>query len=106
MSDAMVLGNRPIPVTVVLSSFSPFVSNIVRSENWADGTEIALEFRATEDDVPIVWEAGIAGDTASWNVSAADAAIVLDAGKLHARLRYTAPGGPELTWAVGLVATA
>lgn len=104
MSSALALGNRPIDLVVVLAHDSPFVTKMVRSEDWADGTSIALEFRATAAGAPTVWEATIVGDTALWDRSAAEADAVLDAGKMLARLVYTPPAGSELTWGRGTVA--
>lgn len=98
------LGFEPIPIEVRLARDSDFVAALVAEGGWPAGARIDLVF--TLDGSTTTWPATIEGDTAAWQVPAAEVATLLASRARQARLHYQDDsGGATLLWGVGPVAT-
>jgi hypothetical protein len=83
------------------SGFRPSLESI--TEPWEPGTVISLIFTPPNGDPVIEWPATVAGVLASWTVSAAEVAAVLDAGCDSVMLMQTEPGVDPDVWEKGYV---
>jgi hypothetical protein len=100
----IALGFEPYEIQVNLARDSDFTATIrAASDPWPPGTSIELRFTVSESSPPIVWEATIDGQDATWNVPAATVATVVNARARHARLLYGTDNGDTWLWGRGRV---
>lgn len=103
---ALTFGWEPIDFVVSLSRGGDFLFTLEASVPWPAGIGIQLRFSATrpeESTTPIVWPATVAGNLATWEVSAATVAAVLNTQARYVRLKYTEADGNALIWGKGCV---
>jgi hypothetical protein len=101
----IVLGSVPDTLVVQLAYGADFLQTLQAPSAWDDGVSIELHFSANPDAAvaSFTWPATISGALATWDVVAATAALVLNAGAMYARLVYTDASGDVMVWAAGRV---
>lgn len=100
---AIKLGFESEDLVVTLMRDSDFIAGLTSTGgDWADGTEIDLQFLPPAGAEPIVWPATVDGPSATWHVTVEDVNDVLDAGVDRVRMRYQEPG-TDIRWMKGWV---
>jgi len=95
------LGFEALTLEVRLAPDSDFVGVLIAEDGWPDGTVLELRF----PDTAVVWPATVVGESASWDVPAAQVAAALVGGVQRVRLLCLDDDGPDLLWAAGWVVT-
>lgn len=93
--STLILGTKPDPLTVYLTTGADFRCTLRLDTNWPTGSTLALKFAAT------TWSATISGRDATFNVDKATADAIADAAAV--RLNYTDGATVDETWAIGTV---
>jgi len=99
------LGFTPFPLTIILAEGGNFIAALESSVPWPLGTGIELQFTRPNSEVVIAtWVATIVGTRASWNMTAAQVATVLDASARMVTLEYiNTVEGTVIIWGRGQV---
>lgn len=103
MSGPIELGFQPVPLTVTLAADADFISTFVAQAGWPDGTQIQLRFINFRNTVTLTWSATISGTDATFDVAAADVAILIAAQPQEVRLHYMDSQGDDLLWGKGRI---
>lgn len=93
-NSGIVIGNRPAPLRVVLTTGSDFYRVLRYADGWPAGATLSLVLPTT------TWTASISGTDATFNVARAVADMIEDG--TAAQLIYTADGRRSV-WADGKV---
>lgn len=99
---AVTLGAKPLTVNVNLPRNGNFTTTLRSTSDYPNDVGIELRFhkKLTLTDIPVIWEASISEDQATWNMTVAQVNAVIAMNPTVVRLVYK-QGGADLIWGSG-----